>query len=249
MWLLIYIVSIASTQISALLNAIEVTDLKKFPHHAFLKIQYNSGINYYCGGAVLSDCYVVTSTHCVDDIDSVQVVLQALSTQDPNALYINILDVSESVIRSSELGEFALVKLPRPLEFSETIKPISFIEENLEWGGHKIIIAGLGPNSNKNGSALTYNYFEVIHTEDCGAAHGEQFLGPAYKCFLGYSGEDFSYPCFGNAGEAVLIEDSEETWRMIGVVVKADSCITRIPGIFSNIQPTTLGNISVILNN
>lgn len=246
MWLLRYIVLILPTLATAFLDGVEVNDLKLFPHHVFLKIIYQNDISYYCGGAILSKNYVVTSTHCLQNAISFEVLVQALSTQDPNALYINITDITSSVKQSDDLLEFALIKLPMSLPFSDTIKPIKFIEENLEWGGTKIVIAGLARLNDK--TVLTSNDFEVINTEDCGAQHGEGFLGPSYKCFLSLSSKNSSYPCFGNAGEAVLIEDDIDTWRMIGIVVKADTCVTNISGIFSNIQPTTLSIINDIIS-
>lgn len=236
------------TSVSSLLNGKEVNDLRRFPHHAFLKIKYDTGLQYYCGGAILSSTFVVTSKLCVENVSSLEVVVKALSTQDTSALYIDIPDLFQSIIQSSDLGQFALIKLPEPLQFSELIKPIKFIEDNLEWGGHKVTIAGLGQTKNRNGSILTFANFEVIHTEDCGADHGEEFLGPSYKCFLSRDRSFFTYPCFGNLGEAVLIEDDVDAWRIIGVVVKSDTCVTKISGIFSNIQPTTLSAINDIIN-
>lgn len=237
-----------ATTVSCLLNGKDVKDLKRFPHHVFLKFKYTTGLQYYCGGAILSSEFVVTSKGCVDNVASLQVVGRALSTQDTSALYIDVLDLPQSIIQSSDLGEFALIKLPETLQFTELIKPIKFIEDNLEWGGHKITIAGLSGTNNKNGSILTYGEFEVIHTEDCGADHGDNFLGPSYKCFLSRDREFFTYPCFGNLGEAVLIEDEVHVWRMIGVVVKSDTCVTKDSGIFSNIQPSTLTAINDIIN-
>lgn len=237
------------TTVSALLNGIEVKDLTRFPHHVFLKIKYDSGLNYYCGGAILSTNFIVTNKDCVDGISSLQVVARALSTQDPSALYIDIPDLSLSIFQSSDLEEFALIRIPEPLQFSNVLKPIKFIVENLEWGGHKATMAGLGRTNNRNGSMLTYGEFEIIHTEDCAGVHGEEFLGPSYKCFISRNRTFWTYPCFGNTGEAVLIEDDVDVWRMIGVVMKSDTCVTKISGIFSNIRPSTLNVITNIINN
>lgn len=248
LWLTNILPLLFATTVSCLLNGKEVKDLRRFPHHVFLKIKYTTGLQYYCGGSILSSQFVVTSKSCVDNVASLQVVARALSTQDTSALYIDILESSQSIIQSSDLGEFALIKLPEPLPFTDFIKPIKFIEDNLEWGGHKVTIAGLSETNNRNGSMLTYGEFEVIHTKDCGADHGDDFLGPSYKCFLSRDRNIFTYPCFGNLGEAVLIEDEVYDWRMIGVVIKSDTCVTKISGIFSNIQPSTLTAINDIIN-
>lgn len=245
LWLTNCLLIIFSTSVSSLINGKEVDDLKLFPHHVFLKVQNETGDQYYCGGAILSSKFIVTSKHCVKYVSSLQVIGKSLSPQDTSGLYINITDISLSIISTADLNEFALIKLPKRLKFSELIKPIRFIESNLEWGGTHVTIAGLDTTNSR--SVFAYAEFEVIPTGECGSDHGTDFLGPSFKCFSNKEGIDL-YPCFGNLGEAVLIEDERDGWRIVGVVAKSDTCATKLSGIFSNIQETTLIAISDLIS-
>lgn len=131
--------------------------------------------------------------------------------------------------------DIALVKLERPVKFSENIQPIQLPDEFGEnFDNLTLFVAGFGETKNASQSMLNLRFVRMkeISNEDCGDYWGWR-MDEQKLCAIG--ADDLSHTtCKGDSGSALVTKDSRGA-KVLGIVsYGAPGCLGK-PKIFTRV--------------
>ncbi|XP_060565192.1 uncharacterized protein LOC132724366 isoform X3 [Ruditapes philippinarum] len=215
----------------------------EWPWHVAL---YFSG-QYFCGGTLISDTFVLTAAHCVEkfirDFSYLKVKLGAnnreISETTQRVVKVEAIE-SHSEHVYFKKNDIALLQLEHPVTFNDYIQPICLPEPDeplplfsecytIGWGKTK----------------WDGDYAEVLQklkmtlwdTKKCNSSVA--WNGEIYDTFLcaGYYSGVRSI-CKGDSGGPLLCKDKHEKWKIFGVSsYVANYCnMTERPNIYSNVS-------------
>nr|XP_026491255.1 trypsin-3-like [Vanessa tameamea] len=101
--------------------------------------------SYFCGGFIVSENYILTAGHCAQNVDPSTVVLRAGSSFRKNGTIIPIAEVTPHPEYDNPAfdKDVAYMKTVEPINFTDTIKPISLPPKNRNLKGN-ILVSGWG---------------------------------------------------------------------------------------------------------
>ncbi|XP_018800587.1 PREDICTED: serine protease SP24D-like [Bactrocera latifrons] len=165
----------------------------QFPYQVSVRINNQ----HICGGALITQKFVVTAAHCVYNIDNAVLGVQAGT--------VNRIDGGEfravsTVITHPQYGfdnDIALLELKTPYNYSDVIKPVAITTWDVP-AGESVIISGWGRIYEGGLLSNKLLYTRVLTTlkdEDCAKSDGT--LNPSILCLLSPQGRGF---CDGDDG-------------------------------------------------
>ncbi|XP_037809759.1 collagenase-like [Lucilia sericata] len=214
----------------------------QFPWHVILR--RDAGDQLLCGASLISDKWVLTCAHCLEEEDSVLVVFGSiqLSNSDVNMtstkLYIYPHYDEENLI-----NDMGLVELPTPVTFSNNIQAITLVtaeEEALKnhFIGAKAIISGFGwisDMANMNNEWLLWTSVDVIDNSICAHVYNEE-IEDSIICAQGPNGT-YQSPCDGDSGGALVWKNEANNFVQIGIYSfsKKNNC-SRFPSGYTRVS-------------
>ncbi|KAJ3656443.1 hypothetical protein Zmor_015520 [Zophobas morio] len=211
----------------------------QFAFAAAIYVQ-TSDSQFFCGGTLTANQWVLTSGHCVYNavLFTIQLGSNDLESDDPNRVtvssstYILHPDFNPDTIEN-DLG---LIKLRMEVTYTIYIHPIHPMEREL-WDDARVYIPGWGQTSDFD-SALTnelrYVFISTITNEECRITYGNQITDNMI-CAIGNYNEG---TCHGDNGGALAVQNGR-TYAIVGVgsFVSSDGCESTHPSGFTRTAP------------
>ncbi|KAJ3656449.1 hypothetical protein Zmor_015526 [Zophobas morio] len=182
----------------------------QFPFIAALNIQTEDS-TFFCGGALISNEWVLTSAHCTQGAHTVTIRLGSnkLTGSDPNRV---ILASSHVVVHpdfdpDTSANDVGLIRLRLPVEFTDYIQPIRLAGSHLPNSASPTAL-GWGQTSDEDpefANDLQFVALAVVSNEECAVTYGKQITNNIL-CVDGNYNEG---TCYGDSGSPLVV-------RMVG---------------------------------
>ncbi|KAK8756989.1 hypothetical protein V5799_000309 [Amblyomma americanum] len=195
---------------------------------------------HYCGGALISNRYVITAAHCTEGLkaNNITIRLGAHNIQEPS---VNVRDVEVSRIRQHPdfqkdtfMNDIAVLRLKRPVTFNEYIRPVCLPERPEEtYFGKTAVATGWG--TQKFGGPYSEILREVKlivwNNTDC----NQRFAQPITEVFLCAGAKKREGDaCQGDSGGPLMVQTRSKQWTLIGVISWGIKCgEPGVPGIYT----------------
>ncbi|EFA09200.1 serine protease H64 [Tribolium castaneum] len=191
----------------------------------------------YCGGAIISHDWVLTSAVCLDQVKSVTVFsgindLNDISGTTTDSKSYIVHEEFDSKTLQNNVG---LVKLKTSLIFDENTKAIS-LSSDVVGDGVNVTISGWG-HSNKDYSSnitaiLQYTSVSTIKNSECAKFYGSDIVTTNVLCT--YNPDLVKSPCV-NDGGAPLITNPDTDPQHVGIFsfIEDNGCEQNYPAVYT----------------
>ena len=201
----------------------------EFPWLAMIKYKWDKSYVFLCGGVLIHERWVLTSSKCVNaakekfgelNKDSFQIIL---GEHDTNK--IESTEKSKKVVNVvlHHTHGFSLLELSDRVTFTQEISPVCLpLDPNERFHGRAGIVAGWGRDSVKLAKLPTVGFGYVNVTEENGeCGYNEE----THLCAHGinYQGEKDSECRAGGGGPLVI--DISGKWTIVGIAAYDDKCL------------------------
>lgn len=223
----------------------------QWPWMAAIYLQ-RRGKEYWCGGALIDRNYVLTAAHCIHD--NRQKIFKAsllsvrlgdtdiLRTDDDRESKPVDLRVTETIVHENfrlqtYYNDIALLKLEKPVNFTDYIRPIclpgpEMAKEDLM--GYFGTVVGWGATAfgGSESGVLQYAQVPIWDNGDCDRIY-KQDIEKIYLCAgLADGGKD---ACQGDSGSPLMLNENGR-WTIVGVVSFGTRCAEPgFPGVYTRI--------------
>merc|ERR1711971_1083551 len=215
-----------------------------WPWMARLTVKYASG-TYQCGGSLIADQWVLTATHCTEEVDgelpSIQVHLgdhdKGSNIEDTNEIVVPVSKILNhmdygSASNGAPLNDISLLKLRKKVDM-RTYTPVCLPKEGSQYEGKKTWVYGWG-TTDEGGSTskiLQKTQVEITGNEACSEEGYGESITPQQICAY-TEGTD---ACQGDSG-GPLSYDNNCKHEQVGVVSYGYGCARKnYPGVYTRV--------------
>lgn len=216
----------------------------QYPFYVYLEVHSRTLKGYAiksCGSTLLSKEWIVTSAHCVKQATRVQAHFG--SHKFPNILeeghQIRTIGSNDIYIhpRYSPLhfsNDIALLKIPNPIQLSDTIQPAQLGKSNVAIDS-TVIAIGNGSNNKKDIDILKSTKLQTITKKDCVRQYPVFMFNDSVLCAKRREGQTY---CLGHTDDGgPLIREFDNKLIGINKYSLHIICERRLPKTFTALTP------------
>lgn len=224
----------------------ENASLGDFPHFASIGYEANGKLNWLCGGSLISENFVLTAAHCLNDPPKA-VRFGEIDSNSPNFQIFSIKKIYKHPnYRASKVyDDIGLLELASKVTFTPLIKP-ACLETKLEAIYPKLVVCGFGIINEDGDSAsflqkVTVDYFP---TDECKQKYSrvlstrfpKGILEESQICYGSRINKQDSCP--GDSGGPLQKYDRNiNLHKIVGIVSFGRGCGTvGTPGIYTKVS-------------
>ncbi|KAJ8667871.1 hypothetical protein QAD02_009534 [Eretmocerus hayati] len=208
------------------------TTIDRHPYQVSLRYKGR----HRCGGAIISDEWIITAAHCVKGVVDSYLKVKAGSTlvngrgQVSRVRRVFIHDNYSS--RSSDF-DIAIIRLERRLLFNRRVSPINLPEpDDIFSSGDRVLVTGWGATESSGPSSDQLRAVEVplVSSHQCQEQYTTRRITLRMICagFIGKGGKD---ACQGDSGGPLV-----QGGKLVGIVSWGYGCAEpSYPGVYTRI--------------
>ncbi|CAO1333110.1 unnamed protein product [Diamesa serratosioi] len=190
---------------SKIVNGFTATVINEFSYQALIFIDRPIVKGIQCGAAILSERWIVSARHCVNEAVSIEIRAAGL-TRNTYALKTYATSLAKS-----DLSDVAVISMKDKVTFSNAINYVRLpriSQKNYLFTGYVATVTGFGVDNQATYSVsnnLQYTTVKIITNEECSRVYGA--TNATVLCAVGYPNIKSS-SCPGDSGGPLVIVDS-----------------------------------------
>ncbi|XP_014482236.1 PREDICTED: trypsin-3-like [Dinoponera quadriceps] len=211
------------------------TSIEEHPHQVSLRY----GNRHVCGGAIISEDWIITAAHCVQYAGSFprRLVIKAgssnLDAEGGTVVRAKQIVTHENYSHRNGDYDIAVIKLAEPLAYSRQIKPISLASMANHYASHSTaVVTGWGALRSNGLSTNQLRKVEVplVSDAECSSLYENRTITSRMLC-AGYTNVGGKDACQGDSGGPLV-----QYGRLIGIVSWGFGCADpSYPGVYARI--------------
>jgi len=216
----------------------------EFPWQASLRRRATN--SHFCGGFIINNRWIMTAAHCTTgETPAILVVVIGDHTRNEavNAER-QTLDV-DRILRHPNYNsntfryDISLVRTVATIMFNENIQPICAPDASLTYDHWRSTCSGWGTLSSGGAccpQTLQYVSMNLTTNAYCNAAYPTYTIFEDMICATDNTGSRERDSCQGDSGGPLMVQDADQTFRVVGIVSWGIGCASGYPGVYARVS-------------
>ncbi|KAG8201572.1 hypothetical protein JTE90_011243 [Oedothorax gibbosus] len=222
----------------------------QWPWMAALFIVTARGKEYWCGGSLIDSLHILTAAHCLSDrrgykYNARQIVVRLgenhLLHSDGNGMQefsVTSLRPHPQFQRNGFYNDIGLVKLARPVKFSDYIQPVCLpsSRSSKSMVGKMATVVGWGAMSygSRGTGSMQQVSMPIWDNKDCDSRYYQPITGNFVCAGYNEGGKD---ACQGDSGSPLMVPNNSREWTVVGIVSFGTKCASPgYPGVYTRVS-------------